>query len=315
MDLLDDLLAGVRARGAVYCRSVARPPWAVRFEAPAPLSLGTMLRGVGWIARGGAEPVRVGEGDIVLVRGGAPVVAGDRPGAEPEIVVLAADRCYATDGGPATAGHNFRLGPRTYGLVPDGSDLFVTAEYPMRGDVSERLLEALPPLAVVPARPEFAALLELLGVEVAREEPGQQIILDRLLDMLLVRALRAWFARPDAEPPAGYRALGDPHVGRALRMLHESPARPWTVAELAAEAGQSRAVFARRFAELVGRPPLAYLTEWRMTLAADLLREPGATVASVARRVGYADGFAFSNAFKRVRGAAPSSVLRDAANA
>lgn len=72
----------------------------------------------------------------------------------------------------------------------------------------------------------------------------------------------------------------------------------------------SRAVFARRFAELVGQPPLLYLTEWRMTIAADLLRTPGAIVAAVARRVGYADGFAFSNAFKRVRGMPPSDLAR-----
>ncbi|TDD90121.1 AraC family transcriptional regulator [Actinomadura rubrisoli] len=310
MDLLDDLLAEVRARGALFCRSVAEPPWAVRFNAPAPLALGTMLQGDAWIVPDAGEPVRVRQGDILLTRGGGAFTAGDRPDTEPQIVVVDQDRCYATEDGPAGIGHNFRLGPRSYGLTADGSDLFVTAEYPMRGDVCERLLKALPPLVVVPWQPEFAPLLDLLGSEVAREEPGQQIILDRLLDMLLVRALRAWFALPDAEPPAGYRALGDPRIGLALRLLHERPARPWTVADLAAETGMSRAVFARRFTELVGSPPLAYLTEWRMTLAADLLRERDASVAAVARRVGYADGFAFSNAFKRVRGVAPSTILR-----
>ncbi|MFI0357350.1 helix-turn-helix transcriptional regulator [Actinomadura sp. 9N407] len=144
------------------------------------------------------------------------------------------------------------------------------------------------------------------------EEPGRQVVLDRLLDLLLVRVLRAWFARPEADPPVGYRALADPRIGHALRLLHQWPARPWTVAALAAEAGMSRAVFARRFTALVGRPPLGYLTEWRMALAADLLREPGAGVAAVARRVGYADGFAFSSAFKRVRGETPSALLRTA---
>ncbi|WP_067469666.1 AraC family transcriptional regulator [Actinomadura macra] len=310
MDLLDDLLSGVRAQGAVFCRSVAEPPWAVRFTAPAPLALGTMLSGAAWLVPDGGEPVLVKEGDIVLARGGNPFTAGDHPDTPPQVVVVDSERCYATTEGPSSLGRNFGLGPRTYGLTADGSDLFVTAEYPMRGDVSERLLSALPELVVVPWQQEFAPLLELLAAEVARENPGQQIILDRLLDMLLVRALRAWFARPEATAPAGYRALSDPRIGPALRLLHERPARPWTVASLAAETGMSRAVFARRFTQLVGRPPLAYLTEWRMTLAADLLRERDASVASVARRVGYADGFAFSNAFKRVRGVAPSTVLR-----
>ncbi|MBO2449407.1 AraC family transcriptional regulator [Actinomadura barringtoniae] len=313
MDLLDDLLSGVRARGATFCRSVAEPPWAVRFASDTPLVLGAMLQGDAWITPDGAEPVRAREGDIVLVRGHRSFVVGDRPETEAQIVVEGADRCWLTAEGPDSDGCDFLLGPRTYGLTSKGSDLLVTAEYAMRGDVCERLLRALPELVVVPAQPAFTPLLDLLSTEIALEDPGQQVILDRLLDMLLVRVVRAWFARPDVEPPAGYRALGDPQIGRALRLLHDEPARPWTVAGLAAETGMSRAVFARRFTELVGRPPLAYLTEWRMAVAADLLREDGASVTSVARKVGYSDGFAFSNAFKRVRGEPPSTILRASA--
>jgi AraC-like DNA-binding protein len=94
-------------------------------------------------------------------------------------------------------------------------------------------------------------------------------------------------------------------VGPVLRLLHNSPQEPWTVARLAQEAGVSRAALARRFNELVGEPPMAYLTGWRITLAADLLREPGATVGSVAPQVGYGSSFALSTAFKRVRGVSP----------
>jgi AraC-like DNA-binding protein len=94
-------------------------------------------------------------------------------------------------------------------------------------------------------------------------------------------------------------------VGRALRLLHNDPARPWTVAALAAATGTSRAALARRFNELVGEPPMTFLTGWRIALAADLLREPGATVGSVARQVGYGSPFALSTAFKRVRGISP----------
>ncbi|GAA2582415.1 AraC family transcriptional regulator [Actinomadura fulvescens] len=310
MDLLDDLLSGVRARGATFCRSVAEPPWAVHRTSSTPLALGAMLSGDAWITPVGGEPVEAREGDIVLIRGNGSFTVGDSPDTPAQVVIESADRCWLTADGPETAAHNFVLGPRTYGFTADGSDLFVTAEYAMRGDVCERLLRALPELAVVPRAPEFVPLLDLLATEIVREEPGQQVILDRLLDMLLVRVLRSWFARPDAEPPAGYRALGDPQIGRALRLLHDEPAKPWTVAGLAGEIGMSRAVFARRFTELVGQPPLTYLTEWRMAVAADLLREPGSSVASVARKVGYSDGFAFSNAFKRVRGESPSTVLR-----
>jgi AraC-like DNA-binding protein len=130
-------------------------------------------------------------------------------------------------------------------------------------------------------------------------------VLDRLLDLLLIAALRAWFARPEADAPGWYRAYADPVVGPALRLLHNAPDHSWTVAELAREAGASRAALARRFTELVGEPPMSFLTGWRIALAADLLLEPGETIGSVARRVGYGSPFALSTAFKRVRGVSP----------
>ena len=128
----------------------------------------------------------------------------------------------------------------------------------------------------------------------------------RLLDLALITTLRAWFARPEAQAPGWYRPQSDAVVGSALRLLHGSPARPWTVAGLAAEAGASRATLARRFTELVGEPPMSYLAGWRIALAADLLRDTDATVGSVARQVGYANAFALSVAFKRLRGVSPS---------
>jgi AraC-like DNA-binding protein len=122
---------------------------------------------------------------------------------------------------------------------------------------------------------------------------------------LLIATLRAWFSRPEAGAPAWYQAHSDPVVGRALRVLHNEPASPWTVATLAERVGVSRAALARRFTELVGEPPMTYLTGWRLAMAADLLREPDATVGSVARRVGYGSAFALSTAFKRERGVSP----------
>ena len=138
-------------------------------------------------------------------------------------------------------------------------------------------------------------------------------MLDRLLDLLLIAVLRTWFARPEAEAPGWYRAHADPIVGPALRALHDDPAHQWTVAELADGAGVSRAALARRFNDLVGEPPMSFLTGWRIALAADLLREPGATVGSVAPQVGYGSPFALSTAFKRVRGMSPQHFRRAAA--
>lgn len=164
------------------------------------------------------------------------------------------------------------------------------------------LLDALPPVTIVRPDPGLAALLGLIAAEVEHDEPGQQVVLDRFLDLLLVRALRIWFAHPGATPPPATGPSPIRTSGTYCAGCTRRPARPWTVASLADEASMSRTAFARRFSALVGRPPLAYLTEWRMTLAADRLQERGASVAEVGKEVGYADGFAFSAAFKRVRG-------------
>jgi AraC-like DNA-binding protein len=183
--------------------------------------------------------------------------------------------------------------------------MMLIGTYEKRVEISQRLLEALPAVVVLREDAWDGPLVPLLADEIVKDEPGQEVVLDRLLDLLLVAVVRAWFARPDAEAPAWYRAQSDPVVGRALRILHNNPDHPWTVATLAAESGVSRAGLARRFTELVGEPPMAYLTSWRLALAADLLREPDATVGAVARQVGYGSPFALSTAFKRVRGVSP----------
>jgi AraC-like DNA-binding protein len=145
----------------------------------------------------------------------------------------------------------------------------------------------------------------MLGDEMVKDEPGQEAVLDRLLDLLLVAVLRAWFSCHQGEAPGWYRAQSDPVVGIALRMLQNNPAQRWTVAMLAGEIGVSRAALARRFADLVGEPPMTFLKAWRLGLAADLLREPHTTIEAVAQQVGYSSAFALSAAFKRIRGVSP----------
>lgn len=120
--------------------------------------------------------------------------------------------------------------------------------------------------------------------------------------------LRSWFARSHAQAPSGYRAVSDPVIGPALRHLHNDPAHPWTVAALASRVGVSRATLAHRFADLVGQPPMTYLTDWRLDLAADLLQEPEVTIDSAAGQVGYSGASALSAAFKRERGISPRDL-------
>ncbi|WHT21518.1 AraC family transcriptional regulator [Crossiella sp. CA-258035] len=304
MDALADLLQGVRARGALFSRSIMTPPWGLEFRNPARLTLCTLLSGEAWIVAGDGEPRRLRAGDVALVRGPQVYRVADHPDTPPGVIVLSEDRCEHPDGTDLC--EELCLGARTFGETADGSAVLISGAYQVHGDISERLLSALPPVLVVPDDQGPCDLLRRLEVEIDGEEPGQQLVLDRLLDLLLVLTLRCWFAMPEGAPPAWYRALSDPVAGTALRALHAEPARSWTVATLAAEVGVSRATLARRFTDLVGEPPLTYLTGWRMALAADLLRDPDETVARVAKRVGYADGFAFSSAFKRTRGVSPS---------
>jgi AraC-like DNA-binding protein len=303
MDAFVGLLDGPRARGAFLLRSIMDPPWSVRVQDEAPLSVVAMVRGEAWIVPDGDAPARLGPGDVAVILGPNPYTFADDPGTPPHVVVHPGQRCTAPDGEPLPQAMD--LGVRTWGNDPDGSTMMLIGTYQPRGAISQRLLGALPPLLVLPDDVWDSPLIPLLADEIVKDEPGQESVLDRLLDLLLIAVLRAWFARPEAAAPAWYRAHSDPIVGRAVRMLQNNPAHPWTVATLAAALGVSRAALARRFTELVGEPPMSFLTEWRLTLAADLLREPEATVGAVARQIGYGSPFALSTAFKRVRGISP----------
>jgi AraC-like DNA-binding protein len=239
----------------------------------------------------------------VVLRSLDPYTVADHPATPPQVVIHPGQLCTTPDGEPL--GETMHLDVRTWGDSPDGPVMLLTGTYQMHGEIGRNLLAALPAVLVLsdggPAHP----LVSLLSCEIGKDEPGQEAVLDRLLDLLLIAVLRHWFARPEAAAPGWYRAYGDRVVGRALRMLHDDPARHWTVASLAAAAGVSRAALARRFTDLVGEPPMAYLTRWRLALAADLLRETDATLQAVARQVGYGSAFALSTAFKRVRGVSP----------
>ncbi|WP_026929317.1 AraC family transcriptional regulator [Glycomyces tenuis] len=308
MDVLDDLLAGAKAHGGVFNLTIMDPPWALHIVERAPLSLASLARGSAWIVRDGIEPVRMEEGDVVIVRGPEPYVVGDEPETVPQLRIHPGGRCEPLPGAPVD--YSARLGVRTYGARPEGAAMAVSGTYRFDGDVSGRLLSALPSVLVVPAADVAGHVMDMMLAEIQCDEPGQQSVLDRWLDLALITTLRAWFARPESHAPGWYRAQSDPVVGSVLRLLHEDPAHPWSIGELADRAKVSRATLSRRFTALVGEAPMAYLTSWRITLAADLLRSTDHTIEAIARRVGYANAFALSVAFKRVRGVTPTTHRR-----
>jgi AraC-like DNA-binding protein len=304
VDVFGGLLDGPRARGAFALRVLMEPPWSVRIKDRAPLSLVSVVKGQAWVIPDDDAPVRLGPGSVAVIRGPDPYSFADDPGTPAQVVIHPGQHCTTPDGQDLAQAMD--LGVRSWGNSPTGATSMLIGTYERHSEIGRQLLSVLPPLVIMPADAWDSPLLPMLGQEIVKDEPGQGAVLDRLLDLLLVAALRAWFADHQAEAPGWYRAQGDPVVGRALRMLQNNPAQPWTVASLARETGVSRAALARRFAELVGEPPMSFLTCWRLALAADLLREPGTTISAVAQQVGYSSPFALSTAFKRVRGISPA---------
>jgi len=303
MDAVAGLLDGPRARGAFLLRSSMDPPWSLRIQDEAPLTLLAMVRGDAAIVQESGEVTTLRPGDVAIIRGPDPYTVADDPATPLQAIIQPGQRCTTPDG--VEVAQMMDLGVRTWGNSPDGATVMLTGTYHLHGEVSGRLLRALPTLLVLRDEDWSSPVIPLLAAEIVKDEPGQEAVLDRLLDLLLIAVLRAWFARPEAGAPGWYRAYGDPVVGPALRMLHHNPEHPWTIAKLADAVGISRAALARRFNELVGEPPMTFLTGWRIALAADLLLEPGATIGSVAHQVGYGSPFALSTAFKRVRGVSP----------
>ncbi|MFI0369821.1 cupin domain-containing protein [Actinomadura sp. 1N219] len=314
MDALTDLLDGPRARGAFMLRASLNPPWSVRIQDEAPITLMSMVRDDAWVIPDHGESQRVSPGDMVIFRGPDPYTVSDEPATKPQIIIHPGQRCTTPDG-TASMSEEMDLGVRAWGNDPDGSAVMLIGAYQMRGAVTQRLLSALPPIAIVRGDTWKSPLVDVLGEEIGKDEPGQDVVLDRLLDLLLIATLRAWFSRPDAEKPGWYRAHGDAVVGPALRLLHDDLSHPWTVADLASQVGVSRAALAQRFAKLIGEPPMSYLTGVRLAQAADLLRESDATLESVARQVGYGNAFALSTAFKREHGVSPQEYRTGLATA
>jgi AraC-like DNA-binding protein len=299
MDPLSELLSGIRAEGALLSGTILKAPWVVGFDDRAPLTMITVARGGGVVLLADGTEVPVKAGQTVVVRGHEPFRMADSAASVERPHLKYWLTCFDPD----------ECGPSGVGDPPAGpgepSDLFVGA-YRASGRRHERLMRALPPVLVIDDPTDVCIMLDSCSEDLASRKPGTQAYIDRLFDWGLVCTLRTWFDQQGRQAPAWYRGFADPVAGPALEAIHTRPANPWTVAGLAGEAGVSRALLAKRFNEIVGEPPLTYLTEWRMALAEELLADPERTVAQVARTVGYADQFGFSNAFKRRKGLSPS---------
>jgi AraC-like DNA-binding protein len=311
VDAMSALVDSARANGAFVLLSHLASPWAMRIDDEAPVCVLVVLRGAAEIIPRSGPPVRLNPGDVgVVTRALGSYVVADSPSTRPSVAIDATQTPTPlhTDAAPMRM-----LGVRAWGNSDEPETLLVSGTYQARGEVSDSVLKLLPPLLVVSSESPDP-VVGLLASEIASDAPGQDRMLDRILDLVLVRTLRTWFADQSVER-TWMSAARDREIGRALHLMHEQPQRDWTIATLAGAVGMSRAAFARRFTRLVGTPPLAYLTDWRLMRAADELRTTTRTLADIATEVGYGSSFALSAAFRRSRGESPRDYRRRTAGA
>jgi AraC-like DNA-binding protein len=300
-DPLASLVALLRPRTVLSKFVSGAGRWAVQYPTFGHPSFGLMTAGASWLALEGAEPFLMQTGDYVLL----PATPGFRMGSDldalqypiprvAEVCEINEVRHGAVDGEPAV---------RMLG----GHFLFDPVNAPL-------LVGLLPPVVHIkasdPGSTRLGWIARAIGEETAQPRPGADAILVRLVEVMLIEALR-WTPTQKAAPLAGLLAgLADARLSQALRHIHDDVARRWTIADLAAKVSMSRAAFAARFTQVLGVAPMEYVLRWRMALAKDLLWHDGLSLGEVAHAIGYQSASAFSAAFSRSIGMSPSSFAR-----
>lgn len=306
MDPLTHLLDHPRAQGAFALGMSMRSPWALQVRDGAALTVLIVTSGVCRVLVG-RDAHEVAGGEVALIRGPAPYRVTDAAGSADIAVIEEGQHCRTPEGVDLDIA--FARGLRQWGNDPDGPDRMIVASYADVGSVGRLVAEVLPALAVVPAGALDAGLTSCLGRELSGDGLGQSAVLDRLIDVVTISAIRAWaMAHPEVAP--WLTGAADPVVGTALDAIHTTPEVRWTVAGLAGRAAVSRATMAARFTAVVGVPPMTYLTRWRLAVARDLLADRSLTLEVIAGRVGYSSGFALSAAFTREYGISPHAHRR-----
>jgi AraC-like DNA-binding protein len=299
MDTLSNVLSLLNFRSSLSNSLKAGGDWAIRFSLSGGIKFNAVIEGSCWLAmEGRSDAVHLRAGDCFLLTGH-------------NHFVLASDLSV-----PAVNAGEVFINP-VDGVVHYGDpvNLFVIGgRFTLDPSDAAMLMDVLPPLLHIDGSSAQAATLRWvlthLATELSDKQPGAQLITDRLSQIMFVQVLRA-FLSSDARPTKGWlAALSDRKIGHAIRLMHEAPARRWTLNDLASAIGVSRSAFALRFKTVVGTSPLDYLLQWRMRLAQKALRSGIASVSSIALSLGYTSESAFSNTFKRVTGRAPLQYRR-----
>jgi AraC-like DNA-binding protein len=299
VDPFSDVLTLTNAEAVVTGGFTAGGPWAIRFPAREKIKFFAVVKGRCWISLDGEpKPVLFETGDIGLLSVPREFVAASNPAVEPvEAMELfsGAGRTMATNG--------------------DGNDFAYIGGHVLLDPIRGRLFaDILPPWihtrSASPHAVVFRWLLDRLIDEREADQPGARLAAAQLTQLLFIQILRSYIDTVSLMPAGWLRALADPRIAPALRLMHGDPARSWHLEELAKACAMSRTSFAFHFRTVAGVAPLTYLAEWRMHLAERALRDESTPVAVVARSLGYASESAFSHAFRRIKGNSPTAYRR-----
>lgn len=302
-DVLSGVFSTLRLETRLYFRANLAGAEAVRIPPERQrIRFHLVLQGTGWVSVGAESPVPLAEGDLVLIPGGAAQVLG---AALPEVLTPLEDAIARGDlaNGVLSVGE----GAERILLLCGFAGFDEAVQHPAMAD--------LPPVVHLRpnhlgAEPWMAATLRLLALEAGLDGAGSPAIVARLVEIALIQTIRS-LAQGGAMGRNGFAAaLMHPALAPALRAMHQEPERNWRVGDLAAAAGMSRSRFSARFTDLVGVPPLTYLTDWRLARARFLLRESGDSVAQVAARCGYASVPSFTRRFRQRFGVGPGAFRR-----
>jgi AraC-like DNA-binding protein len=296
VDPLAEIIALLRPR-AVFSKGISGAGrWAVRYSQFGQPSFCAVLEGSCRLAVHGEEAITLAAGDFVLL----PATPGFTMSSfEPAKPVLLDPKKMAGRAGEVRHG---RRGGRADVRLLGGYFAFESPDAAL-------LVSLLPALLHVRGVERLSALVTFVNEETSEQRAGRELVLARLVELLLIEALRS--APGEKTPPGLLRGLADARLGAAIRHMHSDPARAWTVAQLANKVALSRSAFFDRFTQMVGLPPMEYLVGWRMAVAKDLLRRSDLALAEVAERVGYSSASTFSTAFSRHVGHPPSRYARE----
>jgi AraC-like DNA-binding protein len=301
-DVLADVLGSLRLRAWLYSRTEIGTPWRFEFTPSHDSTFHIFGSGGGYLLvpdptqQNKTTPLPVSEGDVVVFPHGHAHTICDDPRS------------------PLTQQVTLEYDPsRAHQIFPFGGDgpttVMLCGAFRLDQAPHWSLLRSLPTLIHVPGAhgrlsPEFADIVALIAAESRSGRPGAESVLRRLTEILFIQVLRAWLENQPRNARGWLLALADPPIGRALGLIHQNPERPWSVKDLANAVTMSRSTFSARFTELVGEPPIKYLTRWRMHHASRLLTN-GHEIPTIASRLGYDSEVAFRKAFTREIGTPP----------